>query len=107
MHNGELAKKTKFHLQHEKNVQQNYRCDASAKQMFRTWMKTFLHCGFGSTQVEQMTYEPLHSAQAQSVRVNEKISVGFVSHHCRDITRSEDKCIFYPYFRVKSLRFEL
>jgi len=23
MHNGELAKKTKFHLQHEKNVEQN------------------------------------------------------------------------------------
>jgi len=23
MHNGELAKSTKFHLQHEKNVQQN------------------------------------------------------------------------------------
>jgi len=23
MHNGELAKKTKFHLQHEKNVHQN------------------------------------------------------------------------------------
>jgi len=23
MHNGELAKKTKFHLQYEKNVQQN------------------------------------------------------------------------------------
>ena len=54
-----------------------------------------------------MTYEPLHSAQAQSVRVNEKISFGFVGHHCRDITRREDKCTFYPYFRVKSLRFEL
>jgi len=23
MHNGELAKKSKFHLQHERNVQQN------------------------------------------------------------------------------------
>jgi len=23
MHNGELAKKTNFHLQHEKNVEQN------------------------------------------------------------------------------------
>jgi len=35
-----------------------------------------------------MTYEPMHSAQAQSVRGKEKISFGFVSHHCRDITRS-------------------
>jgi len=54
-----------------------------------------------------MTYEPMHSAQAQSLRVKEKISFGFVGHHCRDITTSEDKCMFYPYFRVKSLRFEL
>ena len=29
----------------------------------------------------------MHSAQAQSVRVKEKISFGFVGHHCRDITR--------------------
>jgi len=35
-----------------------------------------------------MTYEPMHSAQAQSVRVKEKISFGFVDHYCRDITRS-------------------
>ena len=48
------------------------RCDVSVKQMFRTWMKTLLHCGFGYTQVNQMTYEPMHSAQAQSVRVKEK-----------------------------------
>ena len=57
-------------------------------------------------QVNQMTYEPVHSAQAQSVSVNGKISFVFVRHHCRDIRRSEDKCIFYPYFRIKSLRFE-
>jgi len=36
-----------------------------------------------------------------------KISFGFVGHLCREITRSWDKCTFYPYFRVKSLRFEL
>ena len=54
-----------------------------------------------------MTYEPMHSAQEQSVTVKEKISFRFVGHHCRDITRSEDKNIFYPYFLVKSLRFEL
>jgi len=34
-----------------------------------------------------MTYEPMHSAQAQSVRVKEKISFEFVGNHCRDITR--------------------
>jgi len=49
----------------------------------------------------------MHSAQAQSVRVTEKLSFGFVGHHCRDITISEDKCILYPYYRAKSLRFEL
>jgi len=30
----------------------------------------------------------MHSAQAQSVRVKEKIYFGFVGHSCRDITRS-------------------
>jgi len=35
-----------------------------------------------------MTYELMHSAQAQSVRVKEKITFGFVGHHCGDITRS-------------------
>jgi len=54
-----------------------------------------------------MSYKPMHSAQAQSVRVKEIISFGFVGHHCPDIARSEDKCIFYPYFRDKFLRFEL
>jgi len=34
----------------------------------------------------------MHSEQAQSVRVTEKISFG--GHQCRDFTRSEDKCIF-------------
>jgi len=33
-----------------------------------------------------MAYEPMHSAQAQSVRVKEKIYFWFVSRHCRDIT---------------------
>jgi len=54
-----------------------------------------------------MTYEPMYSAQAQSVGVKEKMCFGFVGHHSRDITRSEDKCIFYPNFQVKSPRFEL
>jgi len=43
-----------------------------------------------------MTYEPMHSAQAQSGRVTEKISFGFVGHHCRDNITSEDKCTFHP-----------
>jgi len=52
-----------------------------------------------------MTYEPMHSAQAQ--RVTEKISFLFVGHHCRDIIRNEDKYIFSPFLRVNSLRFQL
>jgi len=35
-----------------------------------------------------MTYEPTHAAQAQSVRVTEKISSRFVGHHCRNIKKS-------------------
>jgi len=54
-----------------------------------------------------MTYEPMHSAQAQGVRVKEKISFGFVARCCCEIKGSEDKCTFYLYFRVNSLRFEL
>jgi len=45
-----------------------------------------------------MTYQPMHSAQAQSVRVTEKYILGL---YCLDITRNEDKCIFYRYYRVK------
>jgi len=41
------------------------RCDVSVKQMFRAWMETLLHCGFGQTQVNQMTCEPMLSAQAK------------------------------------------
>jgi len=37
--------------------------------------------------------------KSQSVGVTEIIYFGFVGHHCRDITKSEDRCIFYPYFR--------
>jgi len=35
-----------------------------------------------------MTYEAMHSAQEQSVRFKEKLSFGFVGHHCCDIARS-------------------
>jgi len=48
----------------------------------------------------------IHLTQTQSVRVKEN-KITFVGHHCRDITRSEDKFIFYPCFLLKSLRFEL
>jgi len=51
-------------------------------------MKTVLHCWFGQTQLNQMTHEPMHSTQAQSVRVKKNISFEFVGHTCRDITRS-------------------
>jgi len=33
--------------------------------MFRIWIKTLLHCGCGKSQTDQMTYEPMHSAQEQ------------------------------------------
>jgi len=42
------------------------------KQKFCTSMKKLLHYVFGYTQVNQMTYEPMHSAQAQNVRVMKK-----------------------------------
>jgi len=35
-----------------------------------------------------MTYEPMHSVQAQSARVTKKTSLGFVGHHRRAITIS-------------------
>jgi len=44
-----------------------------------------------------MTYEPMHSAQAQSVRATKKymlvLLITIVAS--RDITRSGDKCVFY------------
>jgi len=45
-----------------------------------------------------MTYESMHSAQAQSVKSHGKIPFLFVGHHCRDITRSENKRVFCSYF---------
>ena len=74
------------------------RCDVLVKQMFRTWMKTLLHCGFTNQCIQ-------HDQKVSESR--KKIYFLFVRHHCRNITRSEDKCIFYPYFQVKSVRFEL
>jgi len=45
MDNSELAKNVpSFTL---KRMSNKTSCDASVKQMFRTWMKTLLHCGFG------------------------------------------------------------
>jgi len=41
-------------------------------QKFRTWMKILLHYVLGYTQVNQMPFEPVHSAHAQSVRVTKK-----------------------------------
>jgi len=48
----------------------------------------------------------LNSSKSDDLRTNafststkykshEKIHFGFVGHHCRDITRSENQCIFY------------
>jgi len=48
MHNGELAKKYQVSPLTRKNVQQKWMwCTVLVKQMFRTWMKTLLRCGFG------------------------------------------------------------
>jgi len=58
----------------------------------------------------------LNSSKSDDLRTNafststkykshEKIHFGFVGHHCRDITRSENQCIFYRWFLVKSLCF--
>jgi len=48
MHNGELAKKycTSFTF-NTKRMSNKSRGHVLVKQMFRTWMKALLHCGFG------------------------------------------------------------
>jgi len=48
MHSGELKKVglPSFTF-NTKRMSKKTRCDVSVKQMFRTWMKTLLHCGFG------------------------------------------------------------
>jgi len=47
MHNGEMVKKLPSFTFNTKRMSNKARCDISAKQMFRTWMKTLLLCGFG------------------------------------------------------------
>jgi len=47
MHNGELAKKVPSFTFNMKRMSNKIWCDVSVKQMFRTWMKALLHCGFG------------------------------------------------------------
>jgi len=64
------------------------RRDVLVNQMFRTWMKTLLHCGFGKTQVNQMTCEPMQPAGSKRLRVKEKTSFLFIGQHYRDITKS-------------------
>jgi len=44
MHNGELTKNYTFNT---KRMSNKTRCDVLVKQIFHTWMKTLLHCGFG------------------------------------------------------------
>jgi len=48
MQNSELAKKycTSFTF-NTKRMSNKARCDVLVKQMFRTWMKMLVHCGFG------------------------------------------------------------
>jgi len=46
MHNGELAKTYQVSPTLTQRMSSKTRCYVSAKQMFCTWMKTSLHCGF-------------------------------------------------------------
>jgi len=46
MHKGEVA--TNYQVSPlTRKESNNTRCDVPVKQMCRTWMKTFLDCGFG------------------------------------------------------------
>jgi len=49
----------------------------------------------------------MHSAQAQSVRVKEKIYFGFVGHHCRDNYKKLGYMYILSSFPSQALRFEL
>jgi len=44
---GWIGKKVPSFTFNTKRMSNKTRCDVSVKQMFRTWMKTLLHCGFG------------------------------------------------------------
>jgi len=47
MHNGELEKKYQVsHLTRKECFNKTW-CDVLVMQIFRTWMKMLLHCGFG------------------------------------------------------------
>ena len=67
MHNGELAKKycTSFTF-NTKRMSNKAKCVVLVKQLFRTCIKTLLHCGLVKLK------EPMHSTQTQSARVIEK-----------------------------------
>jgi len=55
-----------------------------------------------------MTYELMHSAQAQSVRETEKCLFYLLVTIVATLQEMRINVgIFHPYFRVKSLRFEL
>jgi len=59
MHNGELAKKCQVSPLTRKECPTKLGCHAYVKQMFRTWMKILLHCGFGESQVNKMELDIL------------------------------------------------
>jgi len=42
-----IGKKVPSFTFNTKIMSNKTRCDVSVKQMFRTWMKILLHCGFG------------------------------------------------------------
>jgi len=69
--------------------------DLPVKQKFRTWMKILLHYVFllNSSKSDDLRTNALSTST--KCKNHEKKYFDFVAHHCRDITRSEDKCIFY------------
>jgi len=54
-----------------------------------------------------MTYEPMHSAQEQSVRVREKISFGLLVAVVATLQDVRINVYFIFISEIKSLRFEL
>jgi len=88
MHNGELANKHQVSPSTRKECPTKFGVMYLQNKCFALGWKYCCIVGLVKTQVNQMTYETMYSAQAQSVRVKDEISFGFVGRHCCGITRS-------------------
>jgi len=79
-------KSNMFHFQHETNVQQNevWRiCEANVSHLDENIAALWVW--LNSSKSDDLQTDAFSTS---SVSVKEKISFGFVGHHCRDITRS-------------------